>query len=132
MLDFTITSFAVPVMTERVAAVVESIAKEDVQLVPVTISGQRGMVVLNVLRVISCVDEQRSEFVKWTENDHRRDLAGQYRQLPKLVLDAGTIPDNVHVFRVAGFLVQLLVSETVKIAIERVGCPGAQFIEIPS
>ena len=43
------------------------------------------MVVLNSLRVLRCIDEERSEFVKWTKQDHRADLAGQYRQITKLV-----------------------------------------------
>jgi hypothetical protein len=88
------------------------------------------MVVLNSLRVVRCLDEGRSEFIKWTEDDHRADLAGQYRQVTKLVLERSAIPVDAHFFRIDGWLVALVVSEVVKDAMERVGCFGAKFIEV--
>ncbi|HSN99214.1 MAG TPA: hypothetical protein VLS89_13055 [Candidatus Nanopelagicales bacterium] len=129
-LEFTLTSFAVPVITKKLAEAVNVAAGDDVQLIEVKVSGQAGMVVLNSLLVLRCVDEGRSEFVKWTKQDHRADLAGQYRQITKLVLDAAAIPPDVHVFRIAGSLVELVISETVKEAMERVGCLGAKFVEL--
>jgi hypothetical protein len=63
--------------------------------------------VLNALRVIRCLDEERSEFIKWTEGDHRADLAGQYRQVTRLVLDARAIPPDVHLFRGEAWLIAL-------------------------
>jgi hypothetical protein len=130
ILDFSITSFAVPVVTKQLADAVSATAGADVQCVPVSISGQSGMVVLNSLRVVRCVDESRSEFTKWTEHDHRADLAGQYRSLSKLVLDATSIPANARFFRIEGSLVELIVSEDVKATMESVGCFGAKFIEL--
>jgi ACT domain-containing protein len=88
------------------------------------------MVVLNVLRVVHCVDEARSEFLKWTMNDHRSDLAGQYRQISKLVLDAGALPSDAHFFRIESWLVGLVVSSDLKDAMESVGCVGAKFKEL--
>lgn len=76
------------------------------------------------------LDEARSEFIKWTEHDHRADLAGEFRQVTKLVLARDTIPDDAHFFRIAGWEVALIVSEEVKSAMERVGCFGAEFIEL--
>jgi hypothetical protein len=78
VLDFSLTSFAVPVTTARLAAAVGAVAGRDVQCVPVEIAGQSGMVVLNSIRVIRCLDERYSDFLKWTKQDHRADLAGQY------------------------------------------------------
>lgn len=131
VLDFTLTSFAVPVMTKTLALSVNLTANEDVQLLPVTIAGHSGMFVFNVLRVVRCVDEAHSEFIKWTEHDHRADLAGQYRQITKLVLNRNAIPSNAEVFRIEGSFVELMVSEAVKEAMERTGCLGAAFTEIP-
>jgi hypothetical protein len=99
-LDFTLTSFAVPVVNRRLADAVSALAGADVQVIPVRITGQTEMFILNALRVLRCVDEGRSEFVKWTKQDHRADLAGQYRQITKLVLDSSTIPRDAHVFRI--------------------------------
>ncbi|WP_437293712.1 imm11 family protein [Sorangium sp. So ce426] len=132
VLDFTLTSFNVPIATSSLAHAVSNIASSDLQCLPVEIAGQAGMMVLNAVRVVRCIDETRSEFVKWTKHDHRADLAGQYRQVTKLVLATDAIPADAHFFRVEGWLVALIVSEAVKEAMERVGCLGAKFLELPT
>lgn len=132
VLDFSLTSFAVPVANKRLADAISAMAGKDVQCIPVNISGQENMVVLNVLRVVRCLDETRSEFIKWTTQDHRPDLAGQYRQITRIVLDAGHIPTDAQVFRIEGSLVELVVSESIKKTMEIAGCLGAKFIELPT
>ena len=130
VLDYCETSFGVPIATRTVADAVKSVAGSDVQCLPVSISGQTGMVVLNAVRVICCVNEQRSEFVKWTEHDERPDKLGQYHYISKLVLDRSRIPADAHFFRIKDWTVALIVSGVVKDAMERVGCYGAEFVEL--
>jgi len=131
VLDFCLTSFGVPIATKAVANAITSIVGLDLQCLPITISGQSGMMVLNALRVIRCIDERRSEFLKFTEDDPvRPDLAGRYRSLPKMVLDRGAIPADAHFFRIKDWEIALIVSEVVKNAMERVGCYGAEFVEL--
>jgi hypothetical protein len=130
VIDFSLTSFAVPVATHQLAEVVASVAGPDVQCIPVNVANQRDMVVLNSVRVIRCLDERSSEFIKWTKRDHRADLAGQYRQVTKLVLDPTAIPANAHFFRIEGWVVALIVSEAVKDAMEAAGCVGAKFFDV--
>ena len=130
VLEFCLTSFAVPVATSELARAVSALAGPDVQCVPVEIAGQSGLQVLNAVRVIRCIDESRSEFIKWTKQDHRADLAGKYRQGTKLTVDPSAIPPGAHFFRIEGWRVALIVSEEVKEAMERVGCVGAKFIEV--
>jgi hypothetical protein len=130
VLDFSLTSFAVPIVSSTLAEAITAVAATDVQWLPVDIAEQTGMMVLNALRVIKCLDESRSEFIKWTKQDHRADLAGQYRQVTSLTVDPKAIPSDAHVFRVEGWLVALIVSEDVRAAMERVGCVGAKFIEV--
>lgn len=130
VLDFCLTSFNTPVATTELAQTVSRVAGPDVQCLPLEIAGQAGWSVLNAVRVIRCLDESRSEFLKWTKDDHRSDLAGQYRQVTKLVLNATGIPGDAHFFRVEGWLVALVVSEAVKQAMESAGCSGAKFIEL--
>lgn len=86
--------------------------------------------VLNSLRVVLCLDERRSELLEWTKNDHRSDLAGQYRQVTNLVVDCERIPRDAHFFRIDGWRVALIVSADVKEAMERVGCLGAKFVDV--
>ncbi len=130
VLDFSLTSFAVPVATSEIAAEVARIAGPDLQIVPIEIHGHPEMVALNAVRLIKCLDEASSEFMKWTKEDHRADLAGSYRQVTKLVLDADAVPPDAHFFRIKGWEIALIVSETVKHAMERVGCLGAEFIDV--
>lgn len=129
-IEFCLTSFAVPVAAATLAGAVSSVAGADVQRLPLAINGWQGFEVLNVLRVVECLDEQRSEFLKWTERDHRADLAGQYRMVTKLLVDQSGIPAGTHAFRVKGWLVALVVSENVKDAMETAGCKGAKFVPV--
>jgi hypothetical protein len=129
-LDFSLTSFAVPVARSSLAAAIEAVANGDVQRLPLAIPGHNGFEVINALRVISCLDESRSEFTKWTPTDHRADLAGQYRMVTNLKILPGRIPADAHVLRVEGWTVALVISEVVKAAMERAGCFGAKFVEV--
>ncbi len=131
VLDFCHTTFGVPIATQELADAIKSIVKSDVQCIPITISGQVGRIVLNALRLIRCIDEQRSEFQKFTQDDPvRPDLAGHYRSVPKIVLQRSAIPADAQFFRIEYWEVVLVVSESVKTAMERVGCNGAKFIEL--
>ncbi|AUX29369.1 uncharacterized protein SOCE836_014580 [Sorangium cellulosum] len=131
VLDFSLTSFNVPVATTALANAVRSVAGSDVQCIPLEIAGQRGMFVLNSVRVVRCLDEERSEFIKWTKQDHRSNLGGQYRQITKHTLDESALPNDAHFFRIEGSLVELIVSDTVKASMESVGCLGAKFVGVP-
>ena len=131
VLDWCRTSFGVPIATKALADTISSIVGPDVQCIPVTISGQSGRMVINALRLIRCIDEQRSEFQKYTEgNPIRPDLAGHYESVPKMVLDRSAIRPDAHFFRIMYWEVALIVSEVVKDAMERVGCYGAEFVEL--
>lgn len=129
-LAFCLTNFAVPVADSRVVSAFARVADGDVQRLAVSIPGHAGFEVLNVLRVVRCLDEARSEFTKWTTRDHRADLAGEYRMVTRLRLDPRAIPPDAHAFRVEGWLIALIVSEPVKEAMEKAGCLGARFSEV--
>jgi len=131
-LDFCVSAFNGPVASVRLANAVRAVAGPDVQCIPLMVPGHVGMmIVLNSLRVVRCVDESRSEFEKFTVDDLiRPDKAGQYSSMPRLIVDPKAIPPDAHFFRVKNCLVKLLVSETVKNAMERVGCVGATFKDV--
>jgi len=129
-LDFCVTSFGIPIAKRKLANAITLVVKVDVQIVPIRIDNLQngnGYVVLNCLRAVDCMDEQRSEFIKWTSADHRTDLAGQYRMVTSLHLDSSKIPKGAHMFRLLGWPVALIVSQVVKDAMEIVGCCGAKF-----
>jgi hypothetical protein len=129
-LDFCLTSFAVPVARGALAAAIASIAGSDIQRIRLHVEGYSGFEVLNAVRVVQCLDENKSAFVKWTARDHRLDLIGQYQDVMKLCLNPTFIPDDAHFFRVQGWPIGLIVSERVKVAMENIGCLGAKFQQV--
>ena len=50
--DFSLTSFAVPVARSSLAAAIEAVGGRDVQRLPLYIPGHEGFEVVNALRVI--------------------------------------------------------------------------------
>jgi hypothetical protein len=107
---------------------IAEIARYDVEQIPVRVGEIEGYVALNATRRVACVDETRSVFTKWTTTDHRSDLAGGYRSINPLYVAA--VPSDAHFFRVDGWSVGLIVSEEIKVAMERVGCLAAKFVDV--
>jgi hypothetical protein len=128
-LEFCLTSFGVPVAKRTLADVIKTAAGTDVQVVPIIIFGQPvdRFAIPHCLRTVECLDETRTEFMKWTSEDHRPELAGQYRMVVNLAIDPKKVPADVHFFRVWGWEVALIVSQAVKEVMERTGCLGARF-----
>ncbi|MBZ0143936.1 MAG: hypothetical protein K8F56_10165 [Rhodocyclaceae bacterium] len=129
-LAFCLTSFAVPVASTALGRAVCSVAGREVQQIPTCIGGDSGFVVLHAKNLYDCLDESRSEFVKWTASDHRSDLAGHYRMVTSLSIDSSRVPSDAQVFRIARWSIALIVSERVKRAMEFAGCLGAKFQKV--
>lgn len=129
-LDFCLTGFAVPIVRASLGAAIEGVAGEDVERLPVSILGHVGFEVLNCLSAMRCLDEERSNFLKWTTSDHRSDLAGRYRMVTNLRIRGSEIPANHHIFRIEGWPIALIVSESMKVTMESAGCFGATFTEV--
>ena len=126
-LDFTLAELDVPIVTARLGIVIEKLAKDDVQLIPVEIAGVEGeFAVLNTLCTIDCLNEERSKFTKWQIEDGRPEKIGEYRMVAKLVVDTNRIGSS-HIFRVRGWDVPLIVSETIRQTIIEGGFKGALF-----
>lgn len=128
-LPFSMTSTNIPVVTPALADAVAAVAGSDVQCLPVDIAGERA-VVLNAVRRVRCLDENRSEFSRWTAEHGRPDKIGSYRGVTRLVLDRRALGERDHFFRVEGWRIALIVSDAVKAAMERAGCRGAQFLDV--
>ncbi|MFO0755164.1 MAG: hypothetical protein U0359_01630 [Byssovorax sp.] len=129
-LDFCVSAFNAPIARDSLAAAIVAVAGADLQSIPVLVGKESGFRVLNAVRVVRCIDEDRSEFGRWTEKDNRPDKLGKYRGVPKLRLDPRLIPEDAHFFRLKDWEVVLVVSEQVKATMERAGCVGAKFQEV--
>ena len=125
---FTLAAFNMPVVSQRVGAAIQELAGSDIERFPVIVgSGLLGYEVLNVLRVEDCLDEARTRyFVKWTAEDGRPDLVGEYRDIHGLKVDA-TRTRGAHIFRIKGSLIQLIVSEELRRELRRIPDLGVVF-----
>ena len=128
-LDFTFAAFDIPVVNHRAQSVIMSLAMNDVQLIPAMVDdvaeSGREYAILNAVRIIPCLDESRSEFVKWTRADRRPDRLGSYRMVTKLRIESQTISANV--FRITGWEAALIVSNAVREAILAASLTGIKF-----
>lgn len=123
-LDFTLTLGHIPILSKRLADAVHPLVANHAQLFPVQIEGYSGFEVLNPTMLIHCVDEASSEIIRFTEDDGRPDKIGQYLMIRDLKLDANRIPDDLHVFRIMGWELPLIVSQAFVDAIQRLNPIG--------
>lgn len=126
-LDFTLTAFAVPVASRSLAEAFGQIAGTDLQRIPVRVGSREDYEILVATRRVQCLDEQRSDFIKWTEADGRPDRIGQYRSVPKIRLNATLIPPGTHAFRLEGWRVVLIVSREMMEAAKAINAVGPKF-----
>ncbi|HKQ79085.1 MAG TPA: DUF1629 domain-containing protein [Blastocatellia bacterium] len=129
-LGLTLADFDMPVASKEVADLLVSLAPKDIQRIPVEVSSQPlDYEIINVTTTIKCLDEKESEILWWTEADKRPDKVGQYRMITMLKI----IPELVkksQVFRIEGWKIALVMSETVKIALEKSGITGIRFRKV--
>lgn len=80
--------------------------------------------------ILDCVNDEISEYVKYKKGDHvMPERLGDYKFFNKFVLDKKKIK-NKHIFRVKGFLIYLIVSETIKKSLEDESLSGIFFEEV--
>ncbi|PTL85139.1 hypothetical protein DAT35_07740 [Vitiosangium sp. GDMCC 1.1324] len=131
-LDFTLTGLTVPLVHGRVVSLFERLGlDQEVQFIPTRVEGfTEPYFILNALQIIRCIDDARCEEVLyWLPEDNRPDKEGQYRDITGLKIDPAKVGD-ANVFRLWGWSVSLVVSEHVKLAMEREGITGTRFSEV--
>ncbi|WP_426804524.1 imm11 family protein [Stenotrophomonas sp. SrG] len=134
--DYSLAGYAsAPVVSERLFSALRGLAEvdepyENVVFEPVTIVGQETdhkYFLMIVETQVDCIDEARSEFVRFDDGDVARpDLAGQIRAFFKMTLDEDRT-ESRHVFRLKGYPSALIVSDEVKRRIEAAGAVGLSF-----
>lgn len=135
-LDFSLAGYAsVPILSEKAKDALIGIPDVDepymnVVLEPVTVAGEQPRshyYVMIVETQLDCVDDARSDFEEYESNDPvRPDRAGEYRVFLNLVIDPAKVQGK-HIFRVKKHLGALIVSEDVKLRLERAGLTGMLF-----
>jgi hypothetical protein len=132
-LDFSVAGAAVPIVHEKVAAIFTELTPNDVQLIPVRLESRvDGYFILNVLRVVRCIDDGACEEVRyWTPEDGQSELVGEYRVVAGMRIDPTRVGD-AKVFRPWGWPVVLVVSEDIMAALVRADVSGAKFQDVTS
>jgi hypothetical protein len=130
-LEYT-ESMGIPIVHRRVVSLFERLGlQKEVQFIPVEVEGQtEPRFILNALQVIRCIDDARCDEVFYRLPEHGDpDRVGQYKNVRGLKVDPAKVGD-AHIFRPWGWLVVLIVSEYVKLAMEAEGITGTKFIEV--
>ena len=110
-LDFTLTAFNVPVISPRFSDTIRRIVERHAQLIPIRVGAREGYEILNAIRLVRCLDEGRSEFLKWTAEDGRHDLLGHYKMVTRLRIVPEQVPPGLDIFRIEHWEVPLIVSQ---------------------
>lgn len=125
--DVSFTAHGEPIVAQSIGALIEQMAPGQVQRIPAIIDGASADMepreVLNVLARVACIDLERS----YTEV--HPDNPNHYRMVANMHLR----PESTHgleVFRVDEWPLAIVVSERVKVALERVRATGLQFRDV--
>jgi hypothetical protein len=128
-LDYSEASFSIPVVSRRLMELLQRLVVEEVQFFPVRVESQEEpCFVLNVTRLVDCIDESRCRTERWKPEDGAPERVGEYRLVEGLRIDPDKVGD-ARLFRTWGWPV-LVVSEDIKEAMEREGITGTRFTEV--
>ncbi|MEO6632810.1 MAG: DUF1629 domain-containing protein [Mucilaginibacter sp.] len=131
-LDFTMADFELLIVNEKVKNL---ISEKNVQFIPVKLEENPNSAINYYLMVVNkeieCVDERKSIFTKWLDDDPiRPDKAGEYESFDKMVLNPLDIPDEVHIFRLKKYDVVIVISERLKLLFENNNVSGIKYKKI--
>jgi hypothetical protein len=130
-LDFCWAAFTILVVSSRFVQLFERLNVRDVQFIPARVEGHsEPYFILNPLRVIRCIDDARSEEVRyWKPEDGQPEKVGEYRVVAGMRIDPTKVGD-ARIFRPWGWRVALVISEDLKLAMEQEGITGTRFVEV--
>lgn len=128
--DLNLCDFDMVVTPRSLNEELEKIVGNSIQRIAIKVDGHGDEYeILNVCRLVSCVDESKSLLTKWAVDDGRPDKVGQYRMIVDLFIDTTAVEGN-HIFRVSGWPIAVIVSEEVKRFLERRGTTGLKFRKV--
>ncbi|WP_164017459.1 imm11 family protein [Pyxidicoccus trucidator] len=131
-LDFCTAGVGVaPIVHVRIAPIFSELAPDDVQFIPVDVQGEPDQyLILVATKLIRCIDDAASEEVRYWKPEHGQpERVGDYKSVSGLRIDP-TKPGEAKVFRTRGWNLALIVSEDIKVALERAKTTGATFTEV--
>lgn len=129
-LDFTLTALSVPVVHVKVAALLAEQAPRDIQLMPVDVPGYPDQYLIWVAtKLIRCIDEKASQVQFWRLEDGLPEKVGQYYAVDHLRINPTKVGD-AQVFRIEGWPLALIVSDSIRVGLDQMGVTGMTFEEV--
>ena len=129
-LDYTEAGIMIPVVHVRVASMFAELAPDDAQLIPVDVEGQSDQyLILVATRLIDCIDENASQFDRWTPEEGVLHRIRRYSIMYELHIDKAKA-GSAKVLRCEGWTGPLIVSGEIKDALERMDATGTRFEEV--
>ena len=121
VLDFSFTTEMVPVISEHIRNTLEGmISPRSAQFLPITNYRKSRLYILNVLDVLTCVDETASIFEFRTDVYTDQVVPGEYEKFDKLILNMDRIP-AIGIFRIKGWETPLFITESIKKIFDTLG-----------
>lgn len=136
-LDISFGPFMLPVVSERVASLIDGLAPGDVQRIPIHIGSISGLYepgryeILNAIARVDCINEAATDGTRWTSADGVPELVGRWKMIVKLVIDASKVADH-QIFRIDGWEMGLIVTDEIRRALSGIGASGASYRPICS
>lgn len=129
--EFNFAGTGALVVTERVGKLIDHLAEGDVQRIPVRIDGAEEVYeILNILQVRDCIDANATRGDRWKEGE-TSDVAkvGTWFLIDQLRLNGENIP-RYSIFRVAGYLSAVIVTEGLKSSLDQAGVEGLVYEDV--
>ncbi|WP_233166167.1 imm11 family protein [Archangium sp. Cb G35] len=129
--EFNISPVGIPIVPTRVVRLFERMGIQDVQFLPTKIASHPDpWFILNVTRVVRCIDDARCRAVMyWQPEDGEPKKVGTYRAVHGMRIDPAKA-EGARIFRTWGWRVAIVISQDIKEALEQQQISGAKFIEV--
>jgi hypothetical protein len=129
-LDVHMTPYGIwlvrPVVVKLIASYVPP---SEIQWIPCTEENGDVLEILNTLVLIDCLDEENCEGIQRFTTRDGRDREGKIKWIKRWEIDSSKV-DGHHLFRVKGYSLSLVASETLKKALESSKTTGISFHEV--
>lgn len=128
-LDWTYADFDMPVASGPIIEILNDLSSQ-VQIIPAVVDSHKGVFgIVNILDLRDCLDESRSEFIRWRPEDGRPDRLGQYRQVSTLRVLHERVGHS-EIFRIKGWDVAIVVSSNLREQFDHRGITGVTFLPV--
>jgi hypothetical protein len=133
-MDFSFTgAYGIPIVSEDVKKCMVEV--QNIAFVPVDIDNKtvnKNYYVLIINKILDCVDELRSVFEKFAENDPiRPDKSGEFRYFYTLKIDTSKIhAESEKIFRLGRFNQAIIIDSDLKKKFEMINIAGILYEEV--